>query len=1111
MPRPEPTPRRFGQKADKDVLESLVSAFGKSIADKVETRAGEPEDRLRAPFEQLLEGYGRAIGLRVVASGEVHLPDLGIRPDYAIEVAGARMGYVELKAPGKRVPASKAPVGKAKVQWEGLKNLPNVIYTDGQEWALYRTGKLVGNTAKLTPSVETAGPKLRPYDGGFERILQSFLKWKPESPRTLRELVESVSALCRLLRDEVAWIMKEESLRRTGSAHFTRLASEWRGLLFPNLTDAQFANDYAQTVTFALLLARVEGINFEDRSVGEIALLLGKKHSLMGRALTVLVNDTVERDSIVIDTMLRIIGVVNWERYDRHLYTSLFEQFLKAYDPEQRKLSGSYYTPDTVVTFMVDFVNGLLIERLDRDRGFASDGVIVVDPAMGTGSFLARIIDCAARTVRDTEGPGQVPPRLRSLASRVIGFEKQVAPYAIAQMRLHSLLKNGYGAEPPREEFRFLTDTLDNPDHQELQFGSIYEELQQSRRGANRVKRDVPVMVVISNPPYLRQVGRTAPWIEDAGDDRVSRPNLDAFRLPGNGKFEHVLLSSSTFFWRWGTWKVFDAHRDAPSGVVAFVSPSSFLTTAGFAGMRKYLRETADEGWIVDLSPEPFRPPTGLRVFPENRNGVCVAVFIRYGACKPRERARVWYTAVEGTRAQKLAALGGLGIRSTAWTSCESDWTASLTPPQTSDWPNQPTPADVFRVWLPGVKPNRTWLYAPVRDVLQSRWDRLIAAPYDEKKLLFKETDAIELRSAEKVLPGFSPRGCSIGDESGECPEPVRVAFRPFDRQWTIPDGRLHHRPSPDLWRVLGKKQIYMTEQNAHVFTEGPGALFSAYPPDMDHFLGYGGGRVIPLYRDSEGRRDNLAPGLTEYLADVYGTEVDALDVLSYVAGIVAHREYTVQLRSDFSSPGLRIPFTRNAELWHEVGEVGRCILYLHTYGDRCKNYKRKVLDQVAASGIRPTKSLTVIPDSKDDMPVDYSYDPATETLRVGAGSVGPVSPSVWQYRVGRKQVIKKWLDYRMASPAYRWSTPLNDMNMDSWTSGLTGELLALANTLASCIAFETTQGRLLRRVLSCPLIELSDLENVGIYPMPASARSIPGATRRGKGSIGQMSLIDDI
>lgn len=195
-------------------------------------------------------------------------------------------------------------------------------------------------------------------------------------------------------------------------------------------------------------------------------------------------------------------------------------------------------------------------------------------------------------------------PFLRDMAARrLIGFERQAGPYAVAELRLYDALQRNR-TEASAEGLRvYVADTLDDPFLEQLPLGTFYDAIAQSREAANRVKRDEHVMVVICNPPYDAAARGAGKWIE-SGRTAAGRAPLDAFRTSGNGRYESVLTNQHVYFWRWATWKAFDQFAETPSGVVAFISPSAYLTSQGFAGFREYFRRTADEGWIVDVSPE---------------------------------------------------------------------------------------------------------------------------------------------------------------------------------------------------------------------------------------------------------------------------------------------------------------------------------------------------------------------------------------------------------------------------------------------------------------------------------------------------------------------------
>ncbi|MEV2267786.1 type ISP restriction/modification enzyme [Nonomuraea africana] len=1084
----------------KPLLDKAVEAvarFGKSATAKL-NGGGQPEDQLRAPLERLFEDMAAALGVDVAMIGEMSLATLGVRPDYAVDVAGARVGYVELKAPGRGVPTTWTPNKHEKTQWEKLRLLPNVLYTDGALWALYRDGVLVGQVARLNGDVRTAGGKLVPLDGEFARVVSDFLLWKPNPPRNIRQLVRAVAGLCKLLRTEVIETIGRELRGEEKQKVFTELTTDWRKLLFPGLTHEEFADAYAQTVTFAMLLARVDGIAFEGRSLGQIAAQLGKNHSLMGKALAVLTHDAVEGRSVVAETLKRVIGAVDWDRISdgsADSYLHLYEHFLEAYDSNLRKESGSYYTPNEVVSFMVRFVDDILRTRFGREGGFSADDVVVVDPAMGTGTYLLNIVNSVAQTVEEEEGKGAVPAQLKKLFGRLVGMERQAGPYAVAELRLNQALKSEHGAEiAEKDQKLYVADTLDSPfDDTQLDLGSMYEPIVRSRREANRVKRETPVQVVIGNPPYRERAKGQGGWIEQGAENSGHGTPLHDFKATGLGRYEYVLSNLYVYFWRWATWKVFDAHPDQPAGIVAFITTSGYTTGPGFAGMREYLRRTADEGWIIDLSPEGHQPDVSTRVFPGVQQPLCIGIFVRYGTGNRETPALIHHLSLAGHRSKKFARLAELAVDGPGWVNCATGWQDRLQPARGDDWLSYPALGDLMPWQAPGVKPNRTWVYDPNPDILRVRWERLIKAPVEGKAVLFKESDARKVDSVIKPITGFAAHNGTIKDEAGPCPAPVRVAYRSFDRQWVIPDNRVHHRPSPDLWRVASDSQIFVIEQHAQPLGNGPGLVFAAFVPDMDHFKGSAGGRVLPLYRDRAAGSPNLAPGLARLLSQRLGLSVTAPDVLAYVAAVTAHGAYTARFTEDLRTPGVRVPLTADPKLWAQAVRLGKRVIWLHTYGDRfADSTKERPVGPPKPDPHHRAKSHVAVPGTAEEMPDDISYDSETATMHVGAGRISPVHPDVWAYEVSGMKVIKKWFGYRKKNPAGRKSSPLDDIHTEEWPAEFTTELLQLLHVLTLCVELEPEQADLLEKICNSDLVTVADLEGASIFPVPASTRKAP-------------------
>jgi len=334
-------------------LAKTVSRFGEVVAERFATGGGEPEDLLRGPFEDLVDSLAAAGGNPgVVLAGEHHLADERVRPDYAVFVHGALTGFVEIKAPGKGVDPSRFR-GHDRRQWERLSCLPNVLYTDGQSFALFRDGERVGPAVDLVGSIETAGRDLSVGDDSLETLFEQFLSWAPFEPRRPRELARATARLCRLLRSEVEELLVSEAGLRD-------LATDWRRLLYPDATDAEFADGYAQTVTFALLLARVEGITLAERDLREVSDELGANHTLMARALTVLTDPGIlPKLAVSVRTLQRVLSVVDWQKLsgsDPAAWLYFYEEFLDGYDPALRRATGSYYTPVEAVDPMVRMV-----------------------------------------------------------------------------------------------------------------------------------------------------------------------------------------------------------------------------------------------------------------------------------------------------------------------------------------------------------------------------------------------------------------------------------------------------------------------------------------------------------------------------------------------------------------------------------------------------------------------------------------------------------------------------------------------------------------------------------------------------------------------------------
>lgn len=1057
---------------------------------------GGPEAAIRSPLEALLAAVGGHHSLREVTwHDEVSIPELGVRPDYAVQVDGVVSGYIEVKKPSLSVDPESF-TGRNKAQWERLRDLPNLLYTNGTEWRLFRDGAQLGETVRFTGALKSVGERLTPTNpAAFDALLQAFLLWAPPPIRHVPRLVQHIAPLCRLLRGAVleqlaAEAKSPEAEENTHARPFTGLKSDWRKLLFPSADDATFADGYAQAVTFALLLARTENIPLTEGNLHEIGRKLDADHALMGKALQLLTDNVNERFEVTLNLLLRTISSVDWptiRRGNRDAYLHLYENFLTVYDARLRQKSGSYYTPRQVVEEMVRLTEDVLRTRLGKTQGYAENDVRIVDPAMGTGTFLHTIIENVASQASEQRGPAMAKDAIGRLAKRLYGFELQMGPFAVAEMRASDLLKRHQAPLPKGGLNFFVTDTLDNPFLEEQELASTYGVLSSSRKRANEVKGKIPVTVVIGNPPYDDKAENRGGWVEKRPKGQEP-PLLDTFRYPGNGRYEHMLKNMYLYFWRWATWKVFDAHEGDQHGVICFITPSGFATGPGGRGMRDYLRRICDEGWIINLSPEGQRADVSTRVFPKVAQPLAICIFVRRANTDADRPARIHYRSIAGKRPEKFRQLQQVQLDDEGWREAHQESVRPFTPTTQSGWEDFPALDDLFPWGSPGVKANRSWVTSPSADTLRRRWARLIREDDPvEKALLFKETDTRSLDRKMSPLPGWPAHRLTVREETSTSPDLLRMALRSFDRQWLVADNRVLDRPRSELWEALQDGQLFLNQQTTHVIESGPAVVATALIPDTDHFSGRGG-RSMPLLHPNGSA--NVPAGLLAHLAGELGLEqVTVQDLAAYTIAVAGHTFFTEQFTEELLTPGVRLPLTRTRETWQKAVRIGAEILWASTYGVRyadLEGARRSGNVEFTNGDSRQIRYLTHIGTS---VPEKLRYVPETETLYVGEGAFAPVPESVWTFEVGGMPVLRKWFGYRKASPNSKKTSPLDECHVDVWPEEWTTELIELLSVLRRLVDLLPTQQDLLAEILAGPVVTEQDLKRVGVLPVQDAAR----------------------
>lgn len=1109
---------------DATIQEALQS-FAQAVTAKMsQLTPGEPEDQLRGPLENFMAVAARAVGWNVVCTGETKLPGRLGKPDYAVHLNKLLAGYVELKAPG----VGANPKGFSRhnrQQWKRFESIPNLLYCDGNEWALYRSGELVDKLVRLSGDIATDGKKaVGPGDPhAVERLLREFFSWEPIIPMDregkidLKRFAGLLAPLCRMVRDDVT-----DALRDPDSP-LVQLARDWRQLLFPHAPDEQFADAYAQTVTFALLLGRSE--RADPLSLDSAEKALSSQHSLLSRALQVLTDPSARAEmSASVDLLLRIIGVVPSLTLTGpdNPWLYFYEDFLAAYDPKLRKDAGAYYTPVEVVRAQVRLIDDLLVNRLGKPLGFADPGVVTLDPAAGTGTYLLGVIEHGLRKVEATEGPGAVPGRATSLAANLYGFENMVGPFAVTELRVSRALRDRGATLPEGGSHIYLTDTLESPDAKPPQVPLFLKPIAEQHAKALKVKSKVPVIVCLGNPPYdrheaatIHNKARTGGWVRWGDDDKGAGAIFHAFLDPataaGHGVHIKNLYNLYVYFWRWALWKVFEHETATGPGVVSFITSSAYLEGKAFCGMREHVRRQCDEVWVLDIGGEGRSARTSDNVF-AIQTPVAIAVALRtrrsdksisgtagnptggggtgfqpvghdtshHGQdahAASQQPARVHYARIEGSREDKLRMLEAIrGFASVKWQDCPDDWQAPFRPAGKGKYFDWPLLTDLMPWQHSGAQFKRTWAICPDPETLDKRWRALLSA--SDKVEAFRETRDRKIGSkCPPLMEGEQPpKPLDQLPRNALAPRIERYAYRSLDRQWIFADSRLGDFLRPDLWRAHGQWQVYLSCMFARPLSVGPALTSAAFVPDLNAFRGSCGGKdVLPLYRTPDASQANILPGLLDMLGKGYNRKVTPEDLIAYVYGALAQPAFTARYAKELETRGLRVPLTKDAVLFEKVRAIGARLLWLHTYGQHFvpKGERR---GQVRAG---EAKCVKAVPGDPDGYPESFDYNDATHTLHVGDGQLCPVAREVFEFEVSGLKVVQSWLKYRMKKGAGKKSSPLDDIRPERWTSQFTTELLELLWVLEATVERYPEQAELLEGVVAGPCLRADELPEV--------------------------------
>ena len=930
---------------------------------------------------------------------------------------------------------------------------------------------------------------------------------------TAAMLAERMAVCARDLRIQIAEALADEA----GAGPFSTMLARVRAELVADADAAKFADMCAQTLVYGLLSSRVTSP--EDFGTSPVYSTV----PLSNRFLEAFFEQVHDEASVLdlagsgLDQLIADLKVSNVEAILDQFGTTakggdpvihFYEEFLKQYDRKLRADAGAFYTPQPVVDFMVRAVDEVLRTRFGLAMGIADPStwssvaeqngfevpdsveptapfVSMIDPATGTGTYLVAWINQAKKSFLDGGGrPADWPWHLREhVLPSMHGFELMLGPYAIAHLKV-ALELHSHGV-PDADARVLLTNSLE---HQpaETQFETMTDPISAEGRDAATLKADERFSVVVGNPPYDREQrsatdeGKRKGGIVRHGAPGIN-PLLNAVTEPmqaaGLGKHLKNVYNDYVYFWRWAVWQA--TELPPGPGVVAFITASSYLDGVSMGGVRQLLRQAFDELWIVDLGGEGRGAHKEENVF-DIQTPVAIALGVRNGT-ERTTACDVRYRRVEGSRDDKFSRLRRMKF-SGRFEQVPGEGMDHLTLLSGDDYFDWPEITDLFPWIHSGSQLKRTWPIAEAKSLLERRWSDLTSAVPRRRADLLKETRDRKATSRVAPLLGGQDRLRSLRSlDRAEGHEGLaRYGYRSFDRQWVIADHRVADYPRPDLWRVRGRHQVFLTTLTSTKLGWGPVLTVSPYVPDLDHFSGRGAKNAVPLYRDPKGEKANVTDDVLVALGDALGTAPTAEDLLAYVyalGGTAAFSEQFEHQLAEAAGP-VHFPITSDPALFAEAAALGRDLLWWHTWGERFAPKKKAKLPDGRAAEVVAVSG----------MPETFQYDPESEELTVGTGIFAPVSPEAWGFEVSGLRVLPSWIGYRMKIRKGRKSSELDNIRPTRWTQSK--ELLLLLSILEHTIEVTPHATQLLGQIVNGPLIPAAEL------PRPAASERKPHKSR---------------
>lgn len=596
-------------------------------------------------------------------------------PDYIVSKKEIPLGFIEAKDIGDADLDGVKKTGN-KEQFDRYKaSLSNIIFTDYLDFHLYHDGVFVTKIAIAGLQKGSIVP-LKDNFTAFANLVKDFAQKHGQTIKSSKRLAELMAAKARLLADVIEKALNSDEDRRENSTLKDQMTA-FKEILIHDISPKSFADVYAQTIAYGLFAARLHDPTLPTFSRAEAAELIPKSNPFLRKLFGYIAGpDIDDRIKWIVDSLIEVFLACNVEEllknYGKSTKTEdpiihFYETFLSEYDPKLRKARGVWYTPHPVVNFIVRAVDDILKTEFGLPEGLADTSktkikvqlpetdkrykdniktveeevhrVQILDPATGTGTFLAEVVKQVHKRFEGQQGiwSNYVDTHL---LPRLNGFELLMASYAMAHLQLDLLLKEtGY---KPTKDQRFKVYLTNSLEEYHKDTGTLFANwLSTEANEANRIKRDTPVMCVIGNPPYSVSSSNKGEWILNLIDDY--KKDLNERKINLDDDYIKFIRYGQYFIEKNG------------SGILAYISNNSFIDGITHRQMRKSLLESFDKIYILDLHGSAKKNEVALdggkdeNVF-DIMQGVSLNIFIKTGTKKKTELGEVFHSDLLGSR-----------------------------------------------------------------------------------------------------------------------------------------------------------------------------------------------------------------------------------------------------------------------------------------------------------------------------------------------------------------------------------------------------------------------------------------------------------------------------